>query len=205
MAIRFDIEQLRLSLVDGRQAITQQRRGPRLTLEQMRDNALAGREPAKTHLEKVKDAGSFAAFCGLEEQLRAATVLALKYGVDHQRSLPLSRLCRPCEDLLATLDGAVDVLELLLARETLEESAESEGTPDSKPDNGKFSWPQSPNNPNVSKLANMVRKNVDKQRKKIDMAREIEDGDETKAQSLVRQLRNFPHLMGPPDRGRTTG
>lgn len=51
-----------------------------------------------------------------------------------------------------------------------------------------------PNNPKVLKLANKILLNRDEAKSNTDIAREMTD-DENEAQSLLRQLRRFPHLL----------
>ena len=61
------------------------------------------------------------------------------------------------------------------------------GQPDKRPDKTKI-----PLNPKVYKLINAMRKAPD--RDKVEIAREIADGDGTEAESLLRQARRFPDL-----------
>lgn len=83
---------------------------------------------------------------------------------------------------------------------TSEKAADDDGWPtvsqaDGKTDGKKNSWPKSPENPDVAKLAKLIRNNPDPQRTKLDIAREFTGGDEKRSQSLLRKLRDFPHLL----------
>ena len=52
-----------------------------------------------------------------------------------------------------------------------------------------------PENPEVLKLAKRIKRELPKGGTMIDIARDFADGDETKANTLLRQLRRYPHLL----------
>jgi hypothetical protein len=67
---------------------------------------------------------------------------------------------------------------------------------DGKADDLKKNMPRIPRNHDVVKLAKAIKNPKNAGRPIIDIAREIAKGDETKAQSLARKLRDYPHLLG---------
>lgn len=73
------------------------------------------------------------------------------------------------------------------------------GQPDSGADNGKKNPMPLPENPDVVELARRVSQARGTSGthgvRKVDLARELCEGDEERAQSLLRQLRRFPRLL----------
>ncbi len=57
-----------------------------------------------------------------------------------------------------------------------------------------------PRNVEVLKLAIEIKAEKSKGRSKEDVAIEFTNGDQTKAESLLRSLRRYPDLLGPPDK-----
>lgn len=66
---------------------------------------------------------------------------------------------------------------------------------DSKTDNRKKSDNWLPKNPDVYRLAELLKRPRPDGLTKIDIARELTGGNETKAETLLRQLRRFPWLL----------
>jgi hypothetical protein len=69
------------------------------------------------------------------------------------------------------------------------------GQADNKTDNKPKKSHPVPENPDVLKLAKKIKKDRQNGISQIDSAREFCEGTETKAESLLRQLRRFPHLL----------
>jgi hypothetical protein len=100
-----------------------------------------------------------------------------------------------------TANRTVEDLAALL-RSTPQPAAsgtDGERTADSKADGKKNSWPKTPENPKVAQLAKKIRSNPDPKRSKVDIAREFAKYNEREAQSLLRKLRDFPHLLNTAD------
>ena len=79
--------------------------------------------------------------------------------------------------------------------EAIELLIDAERTADRKTDSGKQSATVVPENLEVAKLAKKIRQELPKGGTKTDIARDFCDGDERKAQSLLRQLRRYPRLL----------
>jgi hypothetical protein len=77
---------------------------------------------------------------------------------------------------------------------------EGRGQKDKRPDKPRGKSQKVPRNPDVCKLINKANRKENRDRALIDLAREIAENDETKAQSMVRQARRFPGLFDRPDR-----
>jgi hypothetical protein len=69
------------------------------------------------------------------------------------------------------------------------------GQADNKPDNRGKKSHCVPENPQVLRLAKKIKKERQAGVSQIDSARDFCEGDETKAESLLRQLRRYPHLL----------
>jgi hypothetical protein len=99
----------------------------------------------------------------------------------------------------AVKDALRTVVDALLnpARELLPPAGQDDGAgrPDEKADDSRKNVAKIPRNPHVCKLARAIRNPRNKKRSKIDLAREIMENDETKAQSIVRKLRDYRHLL----------
>jgi hypothetical protein len=67
--------------------------------------------------------------------------------------------------------------------------------PDKKTDKKQKNLYSISKNLDVHELAKRIRQPKNAGRKKIEIAREITEGNEKKAQTLVRELRRFPHLL----------
>jgi hypothetical protein len=71
----------------------------------------------------------------------------------------------------------------------------ADSSADSKADKAKKKRNTIPNNPAVLQLAKRVKRGREEGRTAIDGARDFAENNETKAQSLLRQLRRFPRLL----------
>ena len=78
------------------------------------------------------------------------------------------------------------------------ELSDAERTADSKTDKKRKVKAITPENPDVAKLAKKIKKELPKGGTMIDVARDFANGNETKAQSLLRQLRSdrYRNLLG---------
>jgi hypothetical protein len=74
------------------------------------------------------------------------------------------------------------------------------GQPDNQPDKTKENSTTIPRNQDVCRLIHKANQAENRNRALIDIAREIVENSEPKAQSLVRQARRFPHLLDRADR-----
>jgi len=83
-------------------------------LEELRLLLEMSEDGAARHPETYQEAGSFAANCGIENQLREVAALAHNHGISEVQ--PLLRLLRPCDNLAATIAESVGIVELLLVR-----------------------------------------------------------------------------------------
>jgi hypothetical protein len=72
-----------------------------------------------------------------------------------------------------------------------------ERTADNETDNAKKNSPKLPENPDVTELIRLYRVELPKGRTKTDIALELMENDEHRAQSLMRQARRFPDLLRP--------
>jgi len=66
---------------------------------------------------------------------------------------------------------------------------------DNKADKKQKKWASIPKQTDVLKLAKKIRQERNSGRTKTDIAREITEGNERKAQTLLRELRRYPHLL----------
>jgi hypothetical protein len=69
------------------------------------------------------------------------------------------------------------------------------GQADKETDKSKKKLHTIPENPEVVKLAKAIKRGRQERRAKIDVARGFTEGNELKAQSLLRQLRRYPVLL----------
>jgi hypothetical protein len=74
-------------------------------------------------------------------------------------------------------------------------SPSGRGQADNKPDNRRKKSHPVPENPEVLKLAKKINRERKEGVSQIDCARELCENDERKANSLLRQLRRYPHLL----------
>jgi hypothetical protein len=72
-------------------------------------------------------------------------------------------------------------------------------TADSPPDNSEKSSRKLPDNPDVLKLAKLIRKNTDPQRTQKEIALEFSDFNVKKANNLLRQVRRHKKTLGLAD------
>ncbi|RIK74925.1 MAG: hypothetical protein DCC68_22145 [Planctomycetota bacterium] len=87
------------------------------------------------------------------------------------------------------------VLPIILRIENWAQCGGTEDGADSKTDNRKKIRQFVPENSDVLKLAKRIKRELPKGGTRNDIARDFTDGDEKKAQSLLRQIRRFPHLL----------
>jgi hypothetical protein len=71
------------------------------------------------------------------------------------------------------------------------------GRPDEKPDGSKEKFVRLPRNQDVIRLAKAIKSPKNLGRPMIDIALEITQNNETRAESLVRKLRDYRHLLEP--------
>jgi hypothetical protein len=117
-------------------------------------------------------------------QLYEAVISAARSSADslHFPGFEIQRPSQPAGPLLENTD-------------TIEEPPGAGGQADNKADN-KAKKPHSiPENSDVLRLAKKIKRDREKGMFLIDSAREFCEDDEAKAQSLLRQLRRFPHLL----------
>ena len=84
---------------------------------------------------------------------------------------------------------------LLEDSDTLEEPPREGGQADNQADNKTKKSQPIPENPDVLRLAKKIKKDRPKGISQLDSAREFCEGNERKAESLLRQVRRFPHLL----------
>ena len=92
----------------------------------------------------------------------------------------------------------IDEIETIVgkAKSTLDRiSAATQVLADGKTDGKKNNKNLVPENPEVAKLAKRIKKELPKGGNKTDIARDFADGNEKKAQSLLRKLRDYPNLL----------
>lgn len=98
------------------------------------------------------------------------------------------------EDLLEAQSAVMDVFHFLERRviAALEDRADRA---DTKADKSEVKAVRLPQNVDVNELARLINKTVGAEGSKLAVARQFTDGDEKRAQNLLRQLRRFPHLL----------
>ena len=101
------------------------------------------------------------------------------------------RVAQLKKDLLSCADYCVELHNLMLR------------LADKKADTQKKSVPRLPRNPLVLKLAREVQKRAPRGESREEIAREIADGDARQADSILRQLRRYPHLTNGEDKADT--
>jgi len=95
------------------------------------------------------------------------------------------------EDLFLASAKAVE----LLAHGQMQQQALRERTRDDETDSQESKVRRVPENLGVFRLAKRIKRELPKGGTKLDIARDYAEGDEKKAQNLLRRLRRYPHLL----------
>jgi hypothetical protein len=106
---------------------------------------------------------------------------------------------KPCVVALAAVVAAERAIVALIGELQQRIISELDGIgdvgADTNADNGSDAPIRLPEDPLVIRLAKEINDRLDDEGSKISIARQLTDGDDKKAQSLLRQLRRYPHLL----------
>jgi|GEM_PF-6624073 len=83
----------------------------------------------------------------------------------------------------------------VLARAQSERGRRKSAGADTEADESEEKFIRVPENKDVCRLAKLINKHKGSRRPKVDIAREFTESNEKKAQSLLRKLRDYPHLL----------
>jgi hypothetical protein len=171
---------------------------------------------ARRLLQKIKEAGlcrSPVQFVSSSDTSDTAEGLILlsKAMMDLVAGLPNSISWEPGGEtfrfdsmLVDRIDIAVKKLRLGASRKWIampkDQASFPSGRTDTKADRKSKTFVRIPRNHAVLRLADKIIQAAGSGRKKIDIARELTNGDEKKAQSHLRRLRAYPHLLESAER-----